>query len=263
MLWIMVKCIFPQSFLIFHLTVHSPMTFIIYPHPLTNVFLMSMSGTINWLKLLAVQVDTWLSTPIWKDSESALNFFLLYYPIFSIFVCGYVCLNNINTFIVILTTNQLLPAFLPSYIVSWTVPTLFLACFVCVYSLKVLSDLLRDLIHFQIGIFAFCICLCALYFPHIFPNLLLNINAMVFIRKVQMKMSCESVFIRHGKFWATAMMIFVMYIMTLSHFSWLPLVSHSCYSPSLISVIMVVSALSKGFPRPFSLSDWSLELCVL
>ena len=110
---------------------------------------------------------------------------------------------------------------------------LFLVLFL-LFSLKGLSKLSLDLIHFQIAVFASCIRCVTLNHAHIHPNTPLNTRIIIFVEAINMIMYVVSVVIRYGRTWALAMMTFIMYIIILSHRHLNPSGSNSWYSYPLI-----------------------------
>ena len=132
-----------------------------------------------------------------------------------------------------------------------------------VFALKIFSDLSLNLIHFRIVIFASCICLVTLKIAHIWSTSLLTVITMIVVKAINMIMYAVSFFIRHGRRWSLAMMIFMMYIINLRHRHRLPSRSSYWSSSSLILVRMVASALPKVFSLHFPPSYWVLESNVL
>ena len=104
---------------------------------------------------------------------------------------------------------------------------------------------------------------CHFYFPHIRSTPSLNIKIIVVVKAIYRIMFVVGTVVRHRRRWVLDMMILMVNIMTLRHFNRPPSSNHSCSSSSLISLIMVDSALSNDFHCTFISSSWSLESDVL
>ena len=157
-----------------------PLTFIIPPYPLNTL--------LYEYKLPYVVIDFIFHSGVGmvvKPNEEGVGvylelFWVVSYIIFFIFLGGYVFLGNIDTKFFVFTPNYWYLDFLLSYMVSWTVPAIYIACFSCLYALKGFSDLFLDFIHFLIMIFAFFIHIFALIFSQILSTPLISISIVIF-----------------------------------------------------------------------------------
>ena len=154
------------------------------------------------------------------------------------------------------------PCFLPfiSYCaISCAVPKSLLVCVTYIFNLWVFSDSSLNLINLQILFFASCIFHETLILAHIRPTLSLNMKNTVFVKATNRIMYVEILVIMHVRRWVLAVMMFMMYIMTLVHCQQPHHVSHSWSSSSPILESMVARALAEGSPFTFPPYSWGLE----
>ena len=177
---------------------------------------------------------------------------------------SYIFIHDLDDSLFYIYPNTCLLPFLFSCVVPWEVPTYFLNCIYYNAYFGGIFILLPQFNPFPNRHLCLFICLVTLNLAHIQHTPWFNITSIRVVTAIHSIMYIVRIVSRHGRRWSLYMIIFIMHIMTLRHYHRLPSRSHYWYSSSLISVIMVGSALLKVLPQYFPPSSWvfSLLYCI-